>query len=35
MTLISALDLLCKDEKLADLIMIGASLDYVIPCADR
>lgn len=35
MTLISALDPLCKDEKIADLIMIGASLDYVIPCADR
>jgi NADH-quinone oxidoreductase subunit C/D len=35
MTLISALDPLCRDEKLADLIMIGASLDYVIPCADR
>jgi NADH-quinone oxidoreductase subunit C/D len=35
MTLISALDPLCKNEKLADLIMIGASLDYVIPCADR
>jgi NADH-quinone oxidoreductase subunit C/D len=35
MTLISALDPLCKNEKLADMIMIGASLDYVIPCADR
>lgn len=35
MTLISALDPLCKNEKIADLIMIGASLDYVIPCADR
>ncbi|MBO4333563.1 MAG: NADH-quinone oxidoreductase subunit D [Paludibacteraceae bacterium] len=35
MTLISALDPLCKDEKIADLITIGASLDYVIPCADR
>jgi NADH-quinone oxidoreductase subunit C/D len=35
MTLIAALDPLCKDEKIADLIMIGASLDYVIPCADR
>lgn len=35
MTLISALDPLCQNEKIADLIMIGASLDYVIPCADR
>lgn len=35
MTLISALDPLCQKEKIADLIMIGASLDYVIPCADR
>jgi NADH-quinone oxidoreductase subunit C/D len=35
LTLISALDPLCRNEKLADLIMIGASLDYVIPCADR
>ncbi len=35
MTLISALDPLCKGEKIADLITIGASLDYVIPCADR
>lgn len=35
MTLISALDPLCKTEKIADLIMIGGSLDYVIPCADR
>ncbi|MBQ0030172.1 MAG: NADH-quinone oxidoreductase subunit C [Paludibacteraceae bacterium] len=35
MTLISALDPICKDGKIADMIMIGASLDYVIPCADR
>ena len=35
MTLISALDPLCQNEKIADLIMIGGSLDYVIPCADR
>ncbi|MBO4531790.1 MAG: NADH-quinone oxidoreductase subunit D [Paludibacteraceae bacterium] len=35
MTLISALGPLCRNEKIADLIMIGASLDYVIPCADR
>jgi NADH-quinone oxidoreductase subunit C/D len=35
MTLLSALDPLCQKEKIADLIMIGASLDYVIPCADR
>lgn len=35
LTLISALDPLCQNEKIADLIMIGASLDYVIPCADR
>jgi len=35
MTLVSALDPITCGEKLADLIMIGASLDYVIPCIDR
>lgn len=35
MTLVSALDPIARNEKLADLIMIGASLDYVIPCIDR
>ncbi len=35
MTLVSALDPITRGEKLADLIMIGASLDYVIPCIDR
>ena len=33
--LVAALDPLCRDEKIADLIMIGGSLDYVIPCIDR
>lgn len=35
MTLVSALDPIVKGEKIADLIMVGASLDYVIPCIDR
>lgn len=35
MTLVSALDPITCGEKIADLIMIGASLDYVIPCIDR
>ena len=32
---VSGLDPICKDTKIADLIMIGGSLDYVIPCIDR
>ncbi|MDR1698578.1 MAG: NADH-quinone oxidoreductase subunit D [Prevotellaceae bacterium] len=35
MTLVSALDPITRGEKIADLVMIGASLDYVIPCIDR
>lgn len=35
MTLASALDPITRGEKIADLIMIGGSLDYVIPCIDR
>lgn len=35
MTLVSALNPTVCGEKIADLIMIGASLDYVIPCIDR
>jgi NADH-quinone oxidoreductase subunit C/D len=34
-TLVSALEPTVKGEKIADLIMIGGSLDYVIPCIDR
>ena len=34
-TLVSALKPTVKGEKIADLIMIGGSLDYVIPCIDR
>ncbi len=34
-TLVSALDPTCRNQKIADLIMIGGSLDYVIPCIDR
>jgi NADH-quinone oxidoreductase subunit C/D len=35
MTLVSALSPITCGEKIADLVMIGASLDYVIPCIDR
>ena len=33
--LVSALDEMCRGEKIADLIAVGASLDYVIPDIDR
>ena len=33
--LVSAMNDICKGEKIADLISIGASLDYVIPDIDR
>lgn len=33
--LVSALDTMCRGEKIADLISVGASLDYVIPDIDR
>jgi NADH-quinone oxidoreductase subunit C/D len=35
MTLAGSLDTVATGHKVADLIMIGASLDYVIPCIDR
>ncbi len=35
MTLAGSLDSIASGYKVADLIMIGASLDYVIPCIDR
>lgn len=35
MALVSAMPLLCKGEKLSDLIAIGGSMDYVIPDIDR
>ncbi len=35
MALVSAMPILCKDEKLSDLIAIGGSMDYVIPDIDR
>ncbi|MDH6355749.1 NADH-quinone oxidoreductase subunit C/D [Dysgonomonas sp. PH5-45] len=35
MVLVSAMPLICKGEKLADLIGIGGSMDYVIPDIDR
>lgn len=35
LSLVAALDPLCRNEKIADLIMISGSLDYVIPCIDR
>lgn len=33
--LVHALDTVCRDNKIADLIAIGGSLDYVIPDIDR
>ncbi|GHT16613.1 NADH-quinone oxidoreductase subunit C/D [Bacteroidia bacterium] len=35
LVLVGALKAIAADEKIADLIMLGASLDYVIPCIDR
>ncbi|MBO4807289.1 MAG: NADH-quinone oxidoreductase subunit C [Paludibacteraceae bacterium] len=35
LSLVTALDPMCRDQKIADLIMISGSLDYVIPCIDR
>ncbi len=35
MTLVNTLNATAVDSKVADLIMIGASLDYVVPCIDR
>lgn len=35
MALVSVMPLICKGEKLADLIGIGGSMDYVIPDIDR
>lgn len=33
--LVSAMDTLCRDAKIADLIAIGATVDYVVPDIDR
>lgn len=35
LTLVNTLNATAIDSKVADLIMIGASLDYVVPCIDR
>jgi NADH-quinone oxidoreductase subunit C/D len=35
LTLVGALKAIAPGTKVADLIMLGASLDYVIPCIDR
>lgn len=35
LALVGALKAISTEAKVADLIMIGASLDYVIPCIDR
>lgn len=35
MALVSAMPLICKNEKISDFIGIGGSLDYVIPDIDR
>jgi len=32
---VSAMPLICRDEKLTDFIGIGGSMDYVIPDIDR
>lgn len=35
MPLVSVVDTLARGSKIGDLIVIGASLDYVIPDVDR
>jgi NADH-quinone oxidoreductase subunit C/D len=35
MTLVGALKAIAVETKVADLIMLGGSLDYVVPCIDR
>ena len=35
LALVSTMELITKDEKIADLIAIGGSLDYIVPCLDR
>lgn len=35
MTLVSIMDAVCHDAKIADLVTIGGSMDYVIPDIDR
>lgn len=35
MVLVGALKEIAPGNKVADLIMLGGSLDYVIPCIDR
>jgi NADH-quinone oxidoreductase subunit C/D len=35
LVLVGALKAIATESKVADLIMLGASLDYVIPCIDR
>jgi len=35
MTLVNALKAIAIETKVADLIMLGGSLDYVVPCIDR
>jgi NADH-quinone oxidoreductase subunit C/D len=35
MAAVSAMPLICKDEKISDFIGIGGSMDYVIPDIDR
>ena len=35
MVLVNALKAVAPGHKVADLIMLGGSFDYVIPCIDR
>jgi NADH-quinone oxidoreductase subunit C/D len=35
LTLVNTLKAIAIDAKVADLIMLGGSLDYVVPCIDR
>jgi NADH-quinone oxidoreductase subunit C/D len=35
LALVSIMELVTKGEKIADLIAIGGSLDYIVPCLDR
>jgi len=35
LTLVNTLKAIATGTKVADLIMLGGSLDYVVPCIDR
>jgi NADH-quinone oxidoreductase subunit C/D len=35
MPVVNTLKHIAVDNKVADLVMLGGSLDYVVPCIDR